>query len=712
LGLLLVLMLCASAGADYWFAADDGSDANDGLDMVGSGLQDGTYTVTAGVGYVVDTPSNGYLAGYSAGNLIYLKDNSTPAEYGWYTVTAYTDQNNIQVNPTPVEGPGITSGQDNIYGSDGPKLTIAAAEAEAASGDTIWLAAGDTFQEAFVFCNLPTFAIRKYDPTGAGADPIWKGLDQTSTCDGAPVFGGANSTVTVDDAIFDEKQIGCDVAITGGVGSPYTMLSVTSPTICVVVGNASAAADEAAVSLSAEYLFGAAGTTAFTMQSIHLRRAGNVRACYVQNNTLAATFTDCTFDADGADSFQTLRVLNSALSTGSLTVDGCTFAGGIDPDHGYITVRRLDTLEVTDCSFTGEGVGVWLEQEITTANIHDNTGLDDLDGRFVLVDANWTGQGHVIVKDNTGVVSGFIQVAPNNPWDDTDGVAPGDGSGKWVSFWIEGNTIARKGDGDNLYTLVSFGVDVPTDTNAIGRIVVKDNKFSGETCDDSHDKHLTLFGGGVTSAEIVGNRFYDTNTGNQIYGLVAKGRHMNIHHNMFYGVRCLYLSGAKDCQVQHNSFVGTTSGVWCIGWSYNTPGDDRVPFGNVITDNIFEAQGTNVACLYDADGVAYRIRSGYNLFYTPGTGADAAYLDNTSYTTLSALRTKWGTYEAGTIGETNDANSIEGDPRFRSVTGDADADDWRIHFGSPARGASSVEYMDIGAVQRRETSPVYWLRPW
>lgn len=73
---------------------------------------------------------------------------------------------------------------------------------------------------------------------------------ETSTLNNAPVYDESTySTVTVDDAIFYDTAVGKSVTIDT---TDYTIYSVTSTTVCVVLGDASGHADETAVTLTAD----------------------------------------------------------------------------------------------------------------------------------------------------------------------------------------------------------------------------------------------------------------------------------------------------------------------------------------------------------------------------------------------------------------------------------------------------------------------------
>lgn len=513
--LLVICLLDSPAlAASYWFAASTGAGGNDGkapydqatdINLAAGGAWAGAGDFSTGTLTAV-----GKFGSVSIGDVLYLT-SAGDSVAGWFEITAQAAD---AVSISYLAGTGFpdASAADVDAPSDGPKDTVAACEALMASGDTIWLESGDTFEEDTVYFNLDTVTVAKY---GDEADPIWNGK--------------------------------------AGQG----------------------------------YIFGATGGTAFTIQDIALHRSAATRVCYVQNATQQTTFTRGSVDIDA--STQGIRVLHAALGTGTLTVNGTEFSGGDDPDQEYIEAKKLASLEVTACDFTDEGIGVWLDQEVTLSLIHSNT-LDDLDGRFVLVDADWEGIGHVRIYDNTGVSSNLAIFIPNNDCYDV-GV-------RYLDFWLNNNTWTRKGDGTNLYTGLQFGVDDVYAANRIGPVTITDNTLSGETTDDSHDKHLTMLGGGVVNGYVARNRIYDANNFGQIYGIVLKCQGTTIEDNLFHGVRPVLIAGAKHCKVQSNSIWATVDAA--VTW--NRDSDDTGGQHQMDSDGTFTRASsvgdTNAAGVY------------------------------------------------------------------------------------------------------------------
>ena len=185
------------------------------------------------------------------------------------------------------------------------------------------------------------------------------------------------------------------------------------------------------------------------------------------------------------------------------------------------------------------------------------------------------------------------------------------------------------------------------------------------------------------------------------YNLVVKWNSLLIEGNRIYGTTAGYpgffLAGASNNVVRYNTILQT--GAASQGF-YDDESQQGLPAtGNVVTDNIFAVTGAGSWALKSETTSLDVVDN--NLYYAPN--GYCGYIQGANKTTVADMQAAWAAAPyADTELERNDLNSpTQADPQFVSVDS-GDADFLSIALGSPARGASSIPYADLGAGQRRE----------
>jgi len=396
-------------------------------------------------------------------------------------------------------------------------------------------------------------------------------------------------------------------------------------------------------------------------------KASDERSVYFESADSDLTVCDCKLDLNGIAKDH-LYCSDSDGATRTLTVQDCECVGANNINTSYFLARDLAGLIVRDNSFAGTGIGVWLWEAVTHADIGGNTGT--LAGRVVLVNSGWTGAGHIRINGNDLSSDCLVSCIPDAACDD-------------LSFEVCGNTWER---GSGVTTGIAFGADDPSDaSNTLGRVVIMGNTFS--VGDSAGAAHLLLIGGGVNDWVYEAN--HQLNTGNGDYGLVVKGQRGAILHNRMYGIRPLYLCGAGKTNVQNNSIYATTGAAILI--------DDQngvEPDWDRIVNNVLIADGSGCQCFHDGGTGHSDLQLDYNLYWAIN-GAHVASLSAASKDTVVAMTAYWETAAPAGIAALNDSHSEVGNPRLANVAGVV-GDDYTPSYWSPAQNMAS-HGGDVGA---------------
>ncbi len=392
------------------------------------------------------------------------------------------------------------------------------------------------------------------------------------------------------------------------------------------------------------------------------------------------TFNDCVMDMNSLDG----KIFNTTSGTGeNIRFNGCTITAA--DSLSMFCIDSVNIFEANNCDITTDGPSslfFWYNNDCNTIEIKDcniNAG-----GSLIAIDIAYAGTDdsldHLIITDNTVTGIGYFVYAIDED----------------VRFAkICNNTIVSSvGCG---YGIINLGTISGTSfTNTLYGFVVKNNTITRSAANGN----CLWLGANCYGAEVSHNFMTSVATNDNPHGIRLNGAdYCNIHHNIIKSERPMYIhgnGGAYGNKIQYNTCYATSS--YALSWEYE---DGNSPSRNVITNNIFDASGS------DGDG-AYAIRSGY---YSPFghwdnyinyncyvAGVDGlARLDNTVYNTMSEIRTKWAAWSD--VWPENDAHSIIADPQFLDPTNG----DFRLKPDSPCINAGEPTvgngYTDIGAWQ-------------
>jgi hypothetical protein len=220
-----------------------------------------------------------------------------------------------------------------------------------------------------------------------------------------------------------------------------------------------------------------------------------------------------------------------------------------------------------------------------------------------------------------------------------------------------------------------LGVDGDTGSHPMGMVMVENNhiEYTG-----THAGHAILLGSGVDSGSCIGNVILGRDLdANAAIGIIVKGEGNYIANNVVLMKRGIYLKGGAMNKIVHNSVLALNG--FALQWLISTDS----PMKNVIYNNIFWG---GAYALYISNGEGGNNYLDYNC-YVPGSSGLAYDEENAAaYASLTALRAQW-TNQTNWSGlhlfVSNDAHSIEADPKFK----DPFHGDFALLPGSPCIGS-------------------------
>lgn len=407
----------------------------------------------------------------------------------------------------------------------------------------------------------------------------------------------------------------------------------------------------------------------------------NPRVCWHAAADTSASFIDCTMDIPDAADGRWFVSTNNAAPTRTLTITGGTYTAASDTTYSPIRPFGFTSVTITDADMS-------MSQTIADPDAAGTGYILDLQGYVGVVTVDgctWTGMGGVTSSGAIGGTTPTLIV--RNCTMDLKGVALLVPDYFHRVEW-EHNNVDADWSGHNMgweYVLSIGHCGATTDT-------VTNVQVCWNTMNFIRGRHATtvqgaLFIGQSTTPYLaIGNRIKATRSGfagenKTYYAMMLFGDTGWALHNVLMGGGALYLAGAHNVFVLHNSCYGIEPtfgghGALEIGTNTSTV-PTRLPIRNVIMHNIFHG-GTSSYAWYTSGAEAdYSTRMDYNCYY-PGVDATMASLGHTA-NTLAELQAFWAAAGHNADYPLNDAHSIVANPQYI----DPSKFNLELQFGSP-----------------------------
>ena len=519
----------------------------------------------------------------------------------------------------------------------------------------------------------------------------------------------ANTAYTTLQAAVNAEASGTEIRIISDLSVSGTILTLTSLTTASFTLTgwddvAGAAINRTLTATGTGRCITDAGTTTASLTASYLTWTTAVDGAYVISSSgdRSYTFDHCSFTKTDGNTGLCFYFPAVANATRTLTMTNCTVRGRDATLSNSLYLRGFAGVYLTDCTIqTGPTSGAGKVSDCLAIGLFDAVTV--FKALRCTIESNRSGYPSI---NTTSITAGTLFSVRNC-------TINGSGCIKAPYYWdqvvIEGNTCTVL----DANTGVQVGDEIVSaggnNAHPLGRCIIRNNTIS----EPNGTAHALFLGDGSGPGECSGNTVIGGN-----YGIVCKAGNLAgidtwdgattgdggywIHHNKVLshatgGTVALFLAGSSRNVVEHNTVVAL-SGNAC---SLNVTQSKAISTENIVRDNIFVSKGTGYALSVatDAAGAKDNVIAG-NLFWVTGSGKLAS-IAGTDCDTLQAIKDKWAATYAGTMYTSNGSGDLLADPLFISSTA-GDAAFLRIPFKSPARGAATNAYGDIGADQRKE----------